>query len=221
VTRPVDHDDFAVEPIPGLPARPPQGEAILWQGSPEWRPLAITALHVRKVFGWFALLGLWQVVQAWHDGTWTANVPLGISFMALLSLVAAAILCGLAAAISRTTVYTITDRRVVMRFGVALPMTINLPFAEIDAAGLRSHDDGTGDIALTLAKGAKLSALILWPHVRPWHYARPEPILRCIPDAAHVAALLGEAFVRRQPARVAFPVETAARAARPALAAAE
>ena len=32
---------------------------------------------------------------------------------------------------ARTTVYTITNRRVVMRFGIALPMTLNLPFTLI------------------------------------------------------------------------------------------
>jgi hypothetical protein len=30
-------DDFAGEPIPGLPADLPEGEKLLWQGSPGWR----------------------------------------------------------------------------------------------------------------------------------------------------------------------------------------
>ena len=28
------HDDFQIEPVPGLPERPPEGERILWQGRP-------------------------------------------------------------------------------------------------------------------------------------------------------------------------------------------
>ena len=26
------HDDYEIEPIPGLPERPPLGEEVLWQG---------------------------------------------------------------------------------------------------------------------------------------------------------------------------------------------
>ena len=35
-----EHDDFAVEPLPGLPAQPPKGEVILWQGRPQTFALA-------------------------------------------------------------------------------------------------------------------------------------------------------------------------------------
>ena len=38
------HDDFATEPLPGLPAKPPRGEEILWQGRPAILPLARDAL---------------------------------------------------------------------------------------------------------------------------------------------------------------------------------
>ena len=45
----MSHDDFAVEAVPGLPAALPDGERLLGQGTPEWRALAVRALHVRKV----------------------------------------------------------------------------------------------------------------------------------------------------------------------------
>ena len=38
---------------------------------------------------------------------------------------------------ARNTVYTITDRRVVMRIGIVLTLTFNLPFKRIAAAGLQ------------------------------------------------------------------------------------
>ena len=32
------HDDFATEPVPGLPGHLPPGEVVLWQGRPDaWR----------------------------------------------------------------------------------------------------------------------------------------------------------------------------------------
>ena len=48
------HDDFASEPVPGLPERPPAGERILWQGAPDRRTLARTAYHTRLVAAYFA-----------------------------------------------------------------------------------------------------------------------------------------------------------------------
>ena len=45
----VPHDDYAGEPIPGLPADLPEGERLLWQGSPAWMSLAVRAFHIRKV----------------------------------------------------------------------------------------------------------------------------------------------------------------------------
>ena len=95
---------------------------------------------------------------------------------------------------SRCTLYTITDRRLVMRVGIALPMTFNLPFSSIESAGLKCWADGNGSIVLTLAPGERLAYLVLWPHARPWRMARTEPMLRCIPDAARVAQTLARAL---------------------------
>ncbi|MGZ2821903.1 photosynthetic complex putative assembly protein PuhB, partial [Pseudomonas aeruginosa] len=76
---------------------------------------------------------------------------------------------------ARTTVYTITSRRLVMRIGIALPMTLNLPFKVIASAAARINSDGTADIPITLVPPNRLAFLILWPHCRPWTLRRPEP----------------------------------------------
>jgi hypothetical protein len=98
---------------------------------------------------------------------------------------------------------------VVLRFGVALPMMINLPLDRIDAADLRPFGDGTGDIALRLAKGEWISYWALWPHARPWHLSPVIPSLRSVPGAekvaetliAAVAARSNDIAVARQPGR--------------------
>jgi hypothetical protein len=78
----------------------------------------------------------------------------------------------------------------VMRFGVALSMTINLPFNVIESASMRTRGDGSSDLPLVLMRGSRIGYLITWPHVRPWQFARPEPMLRAIPDGQRVAGLL-------------------------------
>jgi hypothetical protein len=96
--------------------------------------------------------------------------------------------------VARTTVYTITTKRVVIRFGIALPISLQFGFAVIDAAGVHAWSNGAGDIALKLRPGQKISYLIVWPHVRPWKLRHAEPTLRCIPDVAPVAQILSRAL---------------------------
>jgi len=50
---------------------------------------------------------------------------------------------------------------------------------------------------LELKGDSKVSYVMAWPHVRPWRFARPEPALRCIPDAQAVAKILAEAAETR------------------------
>jgi hypothetical protein len=100
---------------------------------------------------------------------------------------------------ARSTVYTITNRRIVMRFGVALPMMVNIPWERIESAAFRSFADGNGDIALTPTAKGRVSYWTIWPHARPWRFSPVQPSLRGIDDAARVAELISGA-VAGQPA---------------------
>lgn len=191
-TRYLDDDDLP-EPIPGLPAVPPEGERILWQGRPDWRGLARRAFACRAVGFYFGVLALWWGGLAWADGGGAAAALLAASWFVALGAVSVALLALLAWASARSTVYTVTNRRVAMRIGVALSITVNLPFARVASASLARHGDGTGDIALLLT-GGKLPVLMLWPHCRPWYLRQPQPSLRALRDAGAVAALLADAM---------------------------
>ena len=187
-------NEHEAEPIEGLPELLPQGERILWQGAPQWKALALRGLHVRTVLVYFALLFVWSVgMSLWDGATFGASLWIALRLVPV-AIAAAAILSLYAWLAYRTTVYTITNRRVVMRFGVALPMTLNVPFAEMGNAALKVYRDGTGDIPLTLTGPERISYVALWPHVRPWRAAKPEPMLRSVPEAEQVAKTLGQAL---------------------------
>ena len=198
-----DHEDIEIEPIRGLPELPPEGERILWQGRPAWGALAWRAFGVRLVALYFAALGLWRAVEYWAEGRATADILLGVGALAVVGVIAAAILSAMAFGASRTTVYTITNRRVAMRIGVALNLTLNLPFRWIGAAALRLHGDGTADIPLKLTGETKLAYVMLWPHARPWGWREPEPCLRAVPEGGRVAELLAQALRADAARRVA------------------
>jgi hypothetical protein len=59
---------------------------------------------------------------------------------------------------------------------------------------MREGRHGHGDIALTLAPGVRIGYVHLWPHARPWQVRWPQPMLRALPDSAHVATLLANAL---------------------------
>jgi hypothetical protein len=177
----------------GLPEPLPPGERLLWQGSPAWRRLAADALHWRKVAVYFVLLLGWQALTVTADGGSVGAAALAALRGVPLALLALGLLGLLAWLMARSAVYTVTDRRVVMRIGVVLTVSFNLPLSQIVAADMRARSDGSGDIALTLAEGQRIGWLHLWPHVRPWRVAQSQPMLRAVPDVARVARLLTEA----------------------------
>lgn len=209
-----------IDALGGLPAPLPPGETIVWQGRPDAGRLLVEAFHARTVAVYFALLV-------------AAGLVMGSLTGAVLTLGAGAICIGvlalLARASARSSVYTLTDRRLVLRVGMALPMHFNLPLKQVAAADLRHGKGGTGDIALRLAGKGRIAWALLWPHVRPWRTRHPEPMLRAVPEAENVARLLHRCCAElvdvevaeteiapatapaRRPARItARPVEVAA-----------
>jgi PH (Pleckstrin Homology) domain-containing protein len=172
----------------------PAGERLIWQDRPGAKALALRVFHIRLVVGYFALLfaarlgfGAFEQ-QPWRDALAAASrvaIPLAI----VLTL-----LGGLALLYSRTTRYSLTNRRLLVQFGAVLPMTLNIPFGQVASAGVKKYADGSGDLPLTVNSEQRLAFLLLWPHVRPWRLTQVEPMLRCVPDASRVADLLAQAL---------------------------
>jgi len=185
--------EYDYEPIRGLPGALPAGETLLWQGSPAWRPLARRALHATAVATYFGLLILWELGNALYTrAPWAPALRISGILLAL-GVVTVGLLCLVAWASARATVYSLTNRRLVIRHGISLPMSLNIPLRLVETMALSRHADGSGDIALGLPRGERIGYLLNWPHVRPWRFSRPQPTLRALPDAPHVAALMGRA----------------------------
>lgn len=192
----MDHDDFAVEPVKGLPEKPPSGEIILWQGKPDVWTLAKESMSLYWILGYFAVLAIWRVGVSSADMPLVQALPLALPFL-ILGAIAAGLIMLIAWVQAKATVYTITSARVAMRVGAALTVTLNLPFSRIEAADLDLKKSGTGTIAFRTAGETRLSYLVLWPHVRPWQARHTQPALRCIPDAERVARLIAETVETR------------------------
>lgn len=183
-------NEYEIEPVKGLPEELPAGERMTWQGSPDWWSMARRTFRIQQFGLYFAvLIGAHQVFH-YSGGGDVGGGMISLAWQTGLGLVTLGILSGLAWLYSRSTVYTMTSKRVVLRFGVAIPMMINLPFDRMHSADLRAFSDGSGDIALRLEDGERISYWALWPHARPWNMSPVVPMLRNVPDARRVAGEL-------------------------------
>ncbi len=198
-------DDFDFEPVRGLPENLPAGEHILWQGAPRWQSLAIDAYHCKRLALYFAVLLVWRLSHGLVGDETVASVLLATGGLAALAAGAVGLLALLAWASARATVYTLTNRRVVLRHGIAVPMTVNIPFTVLEAGAVKHARDGTGDLALKLQRKVRIGYLLNWPHVRRWHFAQPQPALRSIPAPNKVAGLLATALAQTADIQVTAP----------------
>jgi Bacterial PH domain len=194
VSVPAPAQEHEFEAAHGLPEQLPPGERIIWQGSPDWRTLAVQVMYIRTIAIYFAAMLLWRGGTVFSESSSVLSALQSIALPLPLALVALGLLALFARLTSQTTVYTITNQRVVMRIGIVLSVTFNLPYRMIESANLRENANGTGDIALLLAASDKIAYANLWPHARPWKVKRPEPMLRVVPQSAKVGKLLAAAI---------------------------
>ena len=192
----MSQDDFAFEPIRGLPERPPEDEVILWQGQPNWLRLTVDSLNLWWVLAYFIFLFVWRFISVSDLMPIDQALLVSLPFLAL-ALIVALVLLLIGFIQAKATVYTITNKRIVMRIGAALTLTLNLPFTEIENAAIASSSKNFGSISIDTKNDAKFSFLVLWPHVRAWHFKKPKPSLRCIPNATEVAEILANAAKAR------------------------
>ena len=181
------------EPEPGMPQPLPEQERLLWQGSADFRSLLFGSFHFSKLLVYFG------VVLVVHFVVKARELPLGEALtqtggFALLAGLALGIMAVYAYYLAKATMYSITDRRVVLRTGVALSLTVNLPFKRIESADLRLRSDGSGDLSLLPEPGSRASWLLLWPMVKPFRLFRVQPVLRGIADAEAAGEVLAEAL---------------------------
>jgi hypothetical protein len=144
---------------------------------------------------YFAVIVIWQLISvSGSEGGLAAgwsSVALAFS-LAVIGLVLVGLLAYWSAT---TTMYTLTNRRIVMRVGIVLTVTFNLPYKTLGSADLKLYKDGTGDIPMQIATKDKIAYFHLWPHARPWRLATPEPMMRCVPEGKQVAAILTDAWI--------------------------
>jgi hypothetical protein len=166
----------------------PEGERMLWQGKPQPAAFLKQIFHVQLVVVYVGLLLGWCLVKGAQSGHSLDAMMAALRF-AGLSAIAVALFAALAWGLAWSTTYTITNARVVIEYGLALPKSVSIPFASVEGAMLRNPGDAA-DLVLDLRPGQRVSYLLMWPHVRPGSIRRAQPMLRALTDSHGAAQIL-------------------------------
>jgi hypothetical protein len=167
--------------IRGVDEPLPEDEKLLWEGGPDTAMLARHAFKTRWIAAYFVVLaGLATVLNGLGGG-----VARGL-WLLLLGAVAVGLVTGWAWLVARSTTYALTDRRIVMRLGVAFPSVFNLPLEMVGDAWIRTYPDRSGDVAFQVQGSDRIGYAFLWPHVRPWRVRDPQPMFRGLVEVSAV-----------------------------------
>ena len=181
------------EPTFGFPESLPVSEKVLWQGSPCAWLIARRIFFLPHLFLYFLILSFLTLTVNSDVLTLKDLLVKFLSYMSL-GMVAIFLLLAISYLISSTTVYSITDKRVVMRIGIVLNLSLNIPVSKIQTAAFKAYPDKSGDISLNLVPENKIAYLHLWPHCRPWFFSSPRPRLSCLKDVEVAACCLASSW---------------------------
>jgi fumarate reductase subunit C len=188
-----EFDEGSLHP---LPAQLPDGERVLWQRSPVWQPYARRVFHAYKIALYFLLIILSVAISAVSGGSW-GDAARSLLWTVPPSLAVILLLAFLAWLYSRTTFYTITNKRVIIQNGLAFTTAVNLPFSKLDSADMRTFADGTGDIDLTMS-GPRILYSMIWPNNRLFAIKRPVPVLWALAEPHATAEVLAKALAAEE-----------------------
>ena len=182
------------EPVPGLPHALPLDEQVLWRGRPQARMFARHVFKTRWIAAYFLLLASAAVVSKMINGGVLADAVMTAAIFMIMAAVVIGLLELTAWGVAKTTVYTVTNKRLVLRVGIALPLTVNIPYALVTSVGQRHLAGDTGNLSFELSGADRISWLMLWPHIRMWKLKHPAPVLRCIPRLDKVSQIVAAAL---------------------------
>ncbi len=213
-----DEEHGPSEPVRGMPDQLPEGETVLWQGRPSAIALAFNAFRLRWVIGYFVVMTVYRLANLSANGAEPAQLTNAVTSSVLFAAVAIGLIFGLAYAMSRAAIFTITNHRVVLRYGAAIRKYVNVPFSKMASAQLKRKSARVGDISFQLIGPGQPPYLHLWPFARPFKYSKAQPMMRGIKEPDRVAELLARAVQDHAPENVQIELDPANDDAAPDLA---
>jgi len=167
----------------------PNGESILWKGRPSLWGFSWNLFGLKWITLYLSMLSIVSVARFFASDFYTAFYVDFLPFF-LSGIFASIILIGLAATQTYSTVYIITENRVIIKTGAALSFLISMPFKKIKEVNLQKRGASIGTISFELLSEKRVPYISCWPSVRPWRFKRTQPAFSCIGSVDEVATIL-------------------------------
>ena len=167
----------------------PNGESILWKGRPSLWGFSWNLFGLKWITLYLSILSIVSVARFFASDFYTAFYVDFLPFF-LSGIFASIILIGLAATQTYSTVYIITENRVIIKTGAALSFLISMPFKKIKEVNLQKRGASIGTISFELLSEKRVPYISCWPSVRPWKFKRTQPAFSCIGSVDKVATIL-------------------------------
>jgi hypothetical protein len=167
----------------------PDGESILWKGKPSLWGFSWNLFGLKWITFYLSILSIVSIARFFASDFHTAFYIDFLPFF-LSGIFASIILIGLAAIQAYSTVYIITENRVIIKTGAALSFLISMPFKKIKEVNLQKRGASIGTISFELFSKKRVPYISCWPSVRPWKFKKTQPAFSCVRSVDEVATIL-------------------------------
>ena len=167
----------------------PDGESILWKGKPSLWGFSWNLFGLKWITFYLSILSVVSIARFFASDFHTAFYIDFLPFF-LSGIFGSIILIGLAAIQAYSTVYIITENRVIIKTGAALSFLISMPFKKIKEVNLQKRGASIGTISFELFSKKRVPYISCWPSVRPWKFKKTQPAFSCVGSVDEVATIL-------------------------------
>ena len=167
----------------------PNKEKIHWIGKPSWASFGYQVFGIKYLIFYFILSALYAVSQVDPVFTFFAFLVNFIPFL-MSGVFAACILFVLAYLTASHTHYVITEKRIVIRTGVALVFLLNVPIKNIISIDKQRLAGGRGNLSFTAKSKKRIPFVSCWPSVKSGSFIEPIPAFRSISNIEEIGMLV-------------------------------
>ena len=176
----------------------PAGENICWEGKPDWKSFGYHSFGIKYLIFYFVISAFYAVSQLELAFSFSSFLVRYIPFV-ISGVIAGIILYLLAYLIASHTCYVITEKRVVIRTGVALVFLLNIPLNKVVSIDKQSLTRGRGNLSFKSQFKKRIPYFSCWPSVKNGSFLEPVPAFRSVANVEEVGKIVSEMAESNRP----------------------
>ena len=169
----------------------PKGERVCWTGKPNWISFGFHAFGIKYILIYFIVSAFYAISQIELVFSFKAFIGEYISFV-VSGMIASLILFMLSYFSAQHTYYVITEKRLVIRTGIALVFLLNVPLKNVISIDKQSLFYGYGNLSFKPQSKKRIPYFSCWPSVRRGSFLNPVPTFRSIANIEQIGKIVGD-----------------------------